>query len=288
MHPAFTLPAWADPWPGKGIIYDLPEHQYHDTKALVSKSALDLFSRSPAHYRHSLDAPPELPTDEMRVGNAFHVLTLEPDLYRSKVAVLPDFGSMHSSTNRKLRDAWIDDEGRGRVILSRYEHDLITAMANSVRAHPAARRLLSRGDAEVTALWTDPETGLRCKARGDWVSAMSGVFVDLKSCINASPDAFARAAATHRYHVQDAKYTRAFDENGITIEHFAFIAVEKEPPHVTAVYQLDDTARLKGEELYMAELRGLRHCIDTDHWPGYSDRVMDLSLPAWSTRTEST
>jgi hypothetical protein len=117
---------------------------------------------------------------------------------------------------------------------------------------------------------------------------MDGVFADLKSAVDASPHEFARAAASRRYHVQDAKYSRAFEENDLHIEHFVFIVVEKEYPYCVAVYQLDETARLKGEELYMAELRRMAECREKDYWPGYGDKIMDMRLPGWATMTEST
>lgn len=287
MHPALAeLPSWAAPFfpaPGRGVIHDLPEEQYHGTKALISKSALDIAARSLYHYRYSLDVHQDEDADALRIGHAFHAATLEPDLLDSKVIVMPDFGPMQSSKNRALRDAWIDEEAAGKTWLKQHEFDHVIAMRDAVHRHPAARTVMRRGRAEVTAVWTDPETGLRCKSRADWLSSMDGVFVDLKSAIDASPGGFRRAAANNRYHVQDAFYSRAFEENNIHIANFVFVVVEKEPPHAVAVYQLDDTARLKGEELYMAELRALREAIDSDVWPGYGDSVQDLRLPGWAT-----
>ena len=287
MHPALaTLPTWAAPFfpaPGRAILTDLPEQQYHGTKALISKSSLDIAARSLYHYRHSLDVHEDQDADALRIGHAFHVATLEPDLLYSKVIVMPDFGPMQSSKNRALRDDWIETEAAHKTWLKEHEFDRVCAMRDAVHRHPAARTVMRNGRAEVTGLWTDPETGLRCKSRADWLSAMNGVFVDLKSARDASPGAFRRAAAENRYHVQDAFYSRAFEENGVHIQNFVFVVVEKEPPYAVAVYQLDDTARLKGEELYMSELRALREAIDTDRWPGYGDAVMDLSLPGWAT-----
>lgn len=286
MHPAFELPEWAEPYfpnPGKGIIYNLPESDYHGTKALVSKSALDVVNQSLLHYRYGLDSPREEETDAMRIGSAFHIATLEPDLTDEKIIVLPDFGPMQSSKNRALREKYIEDECNGRIVLKQHELDLVIAMRDSVHRHPAARALLRRGKPEVTAMWTDPETGLRCKSRADWLVALDGVFVDLKSALSAAPRPFARAAADQRYHVQDAFYSRAFEENDIHITNFVFVVCEKEPPYAVACYQLDETARLKGEELYMKELRTLATAIETDTWPGYGDNVMDLRLPGWAT-----
>lgn len=294
MHPALaTLPAWACPYvgkgtPGRGLIYNHPESQYHGTKALISKSSLDLLAVTPMHYRAHLDAPLEdrnLP--QFRIGGAYHVGVLEPDLFAQKVIVMPNFGPMQSSTNRKVRDNWITHEAQGRIYLTAAEYAQVVAMRDVLLRSPLGRKILGRGfTPEVTALWTCPETGLRCKARADSLHSDQGIFIDLKSAFSAAPWAFRRAAAEHRYMVQDAFYSRAFEENDILIEHFIFLVQEKEHPYAYAAYQLNDTARARGEELYMRELRQLRHCIDLDIWPSYAanEDVMPLDIPPWATR----
>jgi len=285
MHPALvTLPDWAAkffPSPGKGIVYDLPEEQ------LISKSGLDVVAQSLLHFHYSLGVLEDDPTPTQIIGRAFHVITLEPDLTDDKIVVLPDHGDMRSSTNRKLREAWLADEGRGRQPLKEVDYNTVIAMRDSVHAHPAARKLMRKGRSEVTAVWTDPATGLRAKARADRLVEMDGVFVDLKSALSAAPDEFRRAAANNRYHVQDAFYSRAFEENGVHISNFVFVVCEKTPPYAVACYQLDDTARMRGEQLYMREMRLLADAIEHDRWPGYSSKVEDLSLPKWATPDEA-
>ncbi len=295
MHTALaTLPAWAAPYmapgkPGTGIIHGLPEADYHGTKALVSKSALDTFGqKSPFHYLASLDEPLEdRDSPALRIGSAYHIGVLQPDLFASEVIRMPDFGPMQSSTNRRIRDEWIATEARGKTWLKAAEWEQVNAMRDVLLTSRLGRKLLSPGgEAEVSALWTCPETGLRCKSRADWLHADHGIFVDLKSALSAAPDDFMRAVAAHRYHVQDAMYSRAFEENDVPIQEFVFLVQEKTPPYAYACYRLTVNAKLRGEELYMRELRQLRECIDNDHFPSYSptDDVMPLDLPGWATR----
>lgn len=294
MHPALsTLPAWAVPYmgrgkPGRGIIHGLPEDQYHGTKALISKSALDVFNVSPLHYLASLDAPLEdRDAAPLRVGAAYHCAVLEPDLFHAKVIRMPDFGPMQSSTNRRVRDQWLACEAVGKTYLKADEYAQVIAMRDVLLCSPEGRKLLvPGGQAEATALWTCPETGLRCKARADWLHVERGIFVDLKSALSASKAAFRRAAAEHRYHVQDAMYSRAFEENDAPIVDFVFLVQEKEPPYAYQAFRYNTEGRLRGEELYMRELRQLRHCIDTDHFPSYSHNgeVVELDLPPYAAK----
>lgn len=295
MHPALaTLPAWAMPYmgagkPGRGIIHGLPESEYHGAKALISKSSLDLFGdKSPFHYLAALDAPLEDGNAApLRIGAAYHIGVLQPDMFASQVLRMPDFGPMQSSTNRRIRDEWIATEAVGKTYLTRSEWEQVNAMRDVLLTSRLGRKLLSPGgEAEVTALWTCPETGMRCKSRADWLHADRGIFVDLKSALSAKPDDFMRAVAAHRYHVQDAMYSRAFDENDVPIQEFVFLVQEKAPPYAYACYRLTVNAKLRGEELYMRELRQLRECIDNDYFPCYSptDEVMPLDLPGYAAR----
>jgi hypothetical protein len=286
-----ALPSWAAkffPDPGRGLVENLPEEVYHGTRSLMSKSALDIVARSLLHYRYWLDEQPDDDeTASMKLGHAFHVATLEPDLFAQKVLELPDFGPLQSSKNRATRDDWIAAQTPGVTILKATEIAKAWAMGSAVRAHPGARLLLRKGRPEVTATWTDAPTGIRCKARADWLpEGFADVGCDLKSAIDASPEGFARAAARLRYHVQDAFYTEGFRANDVDMAHFAFIVCESTPPYAVAVYELDDTARVRGEQLYMRELRAVAAAIQTGKWTGYGDEVMNLRLPTWATPDE--
>lgn len=282
--PGHPTPAWASAVLPRGILRNLPDDEYHAAKGVVSKSHLDRMALCPAKYLHYLSQPPDERTEAMIEGSAFHCAVLEPDAFDGRYVELPDFGPMQSSTNRKIRDMWIAQEGRGRTVLKPGVVQKLMAMRDSVFAHDSAR-LLRGMETEVTALWVEPQTGLPCKARADGISMLDGVFVDLKKTATADPQAWLRSAAKFRYHVQDVFYSRAFDENGIKIKNFVFVVVEDEPPYVTSFIQLSDDDRLAGENAYMRELARIRHAWDEMHFPGYDGgRVIDLRLPAWATK----
>jgi len=140
-----------------------------------------------------------------------------------------------------------------------------------------ASKLLSGGRAEQAYFWTDDRTGERCKCKADYVNDS---IIDLKTCVSASPGAFAKACADYKYHWQHAWYSR-----GIGIDDFIFIALEKKS-NVVEVYQLDDVAVELGMRQIDAALDKYILCRDFDDWPGYNDpnAVTQLSLPAWAMR----
>ena len=58
--------------------------------------------------------------------------------------------------------------------------------------------------------------------------------------------------------------------------------VEKDPPHLTAVYTLDDIAAHAGRRDYRAALDTFVRCTETGEWPGYSTDIETLPSPRWA------
>ena len=156
-----------------------------------------------------------------------------------------------------------------------------TAMAESVKSHPAASKLLSSGTPEVSIFWDDEETGARRKCRIDFIHD-SGIVVDLKSTSNASEEEFARSVAKFGYHRQQAFYVEGF-ESGFKKQPtgFVFVATESTPPYATAVYALCEESEAKGREEIRELLPLLIDCKSRDEWPAYSPRIEKLTLPRW-------
>lgn len=99
-------------------------------------------------------------------------------------------------------------------------------------AHPKAAALLTCGalPPKFSIFWQDADTGIDCRCRPDYIHS-SGIIVDLKSTLDASPAAFAKSCANSRYHVQDAFYSEGFYQAaGEWPRGFVFIAVEKPRP----------------------------------------------------------
>jgi PDDEXK-like domain of unknown function (DUF3799) len=239
-----------------GLHEGVPEAIYHaKVLGLASKHALDLVEPAPAKYRAWIDADEDIPTPAMQFGKDFHAAALEPHLYRP------------SETTKAARD----------------NAEKIAGMVAALRAHPIAGALLARGRPEVTARWRDPATGIECKARADlWIPELATI-ADLKSCADASPEEFARSVANYGYHAQEAMYRDGFGiASGAPVRSFVFIACEKAPPFLVAVYMLDEPAVLRGGRAIGAALERLRECLETDTWPGLPASIQTIDLPRWA------
>lgn len=274
MNTLLDLPA--------GIHRDIPAALYHQrVLGVVNKGALDQIAKTPAHYRAWVDGAEQPETPALVFGRALHALVLEPDTFAAEWAERPYFGDLRTKAGKEARDAWLA-ENPGKTLVDPDDWRRLNAMHEAITAHPVAGRLFVGGHAESTAIWTDPATGLLCKARYDYLRPDINVIADLKSTEDASPAGFARSVASYRYPVQQAHYTAAPAVLGGDRPAFLFVAIEKQPPHAVAVYQLDPDAAEHGARLRGRDMARLAECIEHDAWPSYPPEVTPLSLPAWA------
>lgn len=260
----------------------LPSVYHRRELGIVSKSALDLVTRSPAHYKAWIDGvAPDEETPALTFGRAFHCAVLEPDRFRSDYSAEPDFGDCRSKDNKARRDAW-RDEHAAHELISAESMTTIEGMIASIHAHPLASAIIRDGLSELTISWRDSETGLSCKSRADYFVEKRGMVADVKSCLDASYDAFRRDVVKYRYHVQDALYRAGFAEAGAAVQHFIFVAVEKAPPFAVAVYSLESEGIGKGYSAARADIDLLADCVKRNEFPGYPPGIQELTLPPWA------
>jgi exodeoxyribonuclease VIII len=182
----------------------------------------------------------------------------------------------------EAKDEWHRNNGH-RIVLTQEDWDALHGMREAIHNHPAAYALLygMPGKAEQSVYWNDPTTGELCRCRPDFWRD-DNVLVDLKTTEDASQEGFAKSIVNWRYHVQDAFYT-----DGIRlatrklVKAFVFVAVEKKPPYAVGVYMLDQVGRDLGRLEYARNMVTWAECRRTNEWPGYSDKIEAISLPAW-------
>ena len=106
--------------------------------------------------------------------------------------------------------------------------------------------------------------------------------LDLKTTQDASPKGFQRSIVNYRYHVQASHYLDVIESStGKRPQAFLFIAVEKVRPFATAVYMADEAMIGVGKQHAREDLDNIAKWMAEDHFPGYSERVEEISLPKW-------
>lgn len=279
-----------------GFHPDVRAEVYHQrVEGIASKSALDLIARSPAHYRAWLDGYSRKETPALSLGKAIHMALLEPALFERTYLIEPAWGDLRATegrttkeqgkANKERRDAW-RKEHAGAVILDSKEGATALGMVRAVAAHPLAQQLLEGARPEVTMIWEDPETGLRCKARVDGDNEELETFLDVKSCLDARPEAFARSLASLGYHDQDAMYREGAGVLGRRIRNFVFVCVEKEPPHAVGIHTIDAVALELGARRMRKNLLTLARHTAFGDWPAYPETINVVSLPKWALNLE--
>lgn len=269
----------------EGLHRLLPARVYHErVLGFVGNGALKHLERSAAHY-HAWATSAEDEEDEeskaLRFGRIFHAALFEPEIFAADFVVAPDFGDCRRRENKLARDTWrAANTGKTRVDAD----EMVTAegMARAVRSHRLAGRALAGCEHELTAIWKDPATGLRCKVRPDAYKAQRALIVDIKTTIDASREAFGRSLFKYGYDVQAELYLRGMRAVGCEARNFVFVAVEKSPPFAVGVYTLDERGKERAR-MRIDDLMGrMAECVRTNTWPGYPDtEPLTIETPPW-------
>lgn len=220
-------------------------------------------------------------TPAMTLGSAFHVMNLEPELFSSQFV----FEEINKRTNvGKARVLELSD--MGVTILSAEEFEKVQGMTASLNRHPLAKEMFKGGVSEMSHF--AELDGVPAKCRTDYEKG--GKIIDLKSCIDASPEGFASAVAKYGYHIQVAYYVDVYNAANsakLTYEDFFFVCVENTAPYAVAVYTLDKDSYETGQKLYKKVLKEYKNYLsqtnplEANLEAGYYAGILSLSLPLW-------
>lgn len=258
-------------------IYDMPEDEYHAHPALSVSAAKKLLPPScPAIFDYERTAG-QKHRREFDFGHAAHLVVLGsgPELH------VVNADNFQTKAARAERD---EAYARGAVPLLPDEFDTVQNMATALRQHPLTAELFAEGGlAEQSLFWTDPDSGVPCRARLDWLSHR---IVDYKTTTDVSPAAISRAVEKFGYHMQAAWYLdgAALLDLVAPDAEFLFVFQDKNPPHLVTVVDLDDIALKVGGERNRLAREVYRDCTKAGVWPTYSNDIERISLPAYALR----
>lgn len=261
-----------------GLYPDIPDVVYLADQA-VSQSGLKVLLDCPARYKWQRDNPPP-PKDVYDFGHAVHAKVLGTGL--EVVEVTAD-----TWQTKAAREAKAEAHAAGKVPLLTKDITKVNVMVEAVLTHPAARAILeAEGESELSAWWTDPETGVECRGRYDRLTAMADgtpVICDLKTAASAAPSRFAKSVFDFGYHAQRAHYVAGHEVITGEPAEFVIVVVEKEPPHIVEVYTLDAVAVERGEWAIRDALDLYVRCTLANDWPGYgTGDIATLPSPRWA------
>lgn len=266
--------------PEPGIYFSMSHAEYHAVDGYVSNSYLSRLNICPAAAKVKQDD-----TTDMSFGRSLHAFILDGETAFSQgVAIRPDV-NLRTKDGKAQIEAFLQ-ANTGKDIISADDYEAIKSMAAAVNTHPLAGHMINEGNNEVSIFWTDPFSGINCKARPDKVTSSQSVIIDLKKTRDASERGFTRSILQYGYHRQAAFYLDGMKKvTGNNYDIFALIAVEDKAPFRVEVYTLSPEFIEYGRQEYRRLISIECQCRNENNWPNYNNKgVTEIELPhylAW-------
>jgi hypothetical protein len=280
--------------------------EYHLERGVLTKSGSDRLHKSAAKYRAWRDGELVVSdTDALTDGRFLHMATLEPERFERDYfgIVEPEWGHLRATkttskeeakANKMRREEWRASTPHWNSPNNLGEkHAWYKAISDRVHRHPVARDILCQGEAEKEfrrEIETKNGDKITCKCRFDWIDENGAEFecpitgerrprviaADLKFVREdyAHPDKFWWMIRDHRYHVQQAFYSKIKP-----VDHWFFIVVEKTVPYDMAIYTLPVHLVIEGDLEVEEDLQLYADCKRENKWPGYPVKWHEIMDP---------
>jgi hypothetical protein len=256
----------------EALVEALAQYEYPaiDPRSIPARfSRLKLMSHSPAHYFDSVQRGDDSGSSlEYKLGSGVHAIVLG-----TPVCVYPGI-------RRGAKWDAFEAEHAGETILITSEWLAAKEMASAIMLHKEAMRIMFASDSVIEQRIDWTYLGRSFRSTPDSWSAGSGWVVDLKTARTSQPAAFMRDAIRMHYHAQLACYSLAIAHGGTKISGAYIVAVEKSRPHPVTVFRLTDELLDLGARTLRLWAEQLLACESANHWPGYTDAIVDFDLPA--------
>lgn len=268
-----------------GRYTDIPIEDYHRLDALGSTNVRAAM-RSWAHFERSKQESKEY-KHCWDFGNAVHLALLQPDIFKTNVV-------RASEGIRRGSNAWkeLERNNPGKIILKPKSnpqtinkepgYDDIQTIQFNMHERESRRNnpFLSNGEPEVTYIWIDPETGLKCKCRPDWIRR-DGIVIDLKTCPDGKAkdsDTYIKEVKQYGYHIQKGMYlegVNVVEEKGEWTDSW-LIPIEKKDPFLINEFHLPKEMLEIGNAIFHTQLRRIKEYYDSNKdYLGYPIDVVD-------------
>jgi hypothetical protein len=246
---------------------DKPQHK----RDYLSTSALKAFAKSPNHYIAYCNQQLEQ-TPAMLLGSAIHCAILEPKELDKRYCIAPQV-DRRTKEGKAEWEAFTKEAG-DKHILTREQSYALNAATAAILGDPASADIVKAASAFEQEI-TNQILGTTYKGildiRGE------GFIADIKTCSDASAEAFTRQAYNLMYHEQAAAYAQLVGDEDIP---FFFIAVETAPPYNTQVFKQSQSSR-KMATHHLHNL--IRRWQEWDGAPRtYSNTITELNIPKWA------
>lgn len=291
-----------------GAYRDVPISVYHgpeccDTPSISSTGLKRMAGdkgartkgRTPRHFWESSslnpNRKPTKDTDALRLGRAFHDALLLPEVYERDYHFTPEGFSRAAKVKMAEEIAAADAAiAAGLSTISASEAAIVAAMVAAMRADELIAPLLVDGEAEVTLVWKDKETGVMLRARPDWMLPDLSVGMNMKTDADASYDGFSKSIGKFGYAQSVALELDGYEAVfGEAPRKYLHPVVEKpakesfEPGDfiATALWEMPFEDIERGRWLNRMAIQTFADCLSSGKWPGYTPEVELCGMPGY-------
>jgi hypothetical protein len=226
----------------------------------LSYSDLNMFSKSPLHYKYFAENPQE-PTKSMEFGILFKLAMLNPAAFKDQYYMIPVADKRTIAGKNEARKAEHENEGKTGIPMEMYK--AIMQMRDNVYSNSKANKLLNCEHQE-TFFWNDPETLVTCQGKVSILKERHWM-AEIVTTHNADPEHFAYDLVNYNYHRKAAFQLDAAKQK----VPYYLIVVEKQAPFAVNVFKMPSQLITKGRREYKDLLKQYSICELTDNWPGY-------------------
>jgi hypothetical protein len=267
-----------------GIHVGISEDVYDRIPAVRSSLLKTVRDHTCKHAREQV-LNPKPSSRQMDLGSAIHVAGLEGwDEFEKRVVTGPD----HDRRSNANYNAWIDFEveHHDKYILTPTDLERCKRCVDAVVNHGRARGMLfeSQGRSELTLLWTDPETGLRCKARPDRMAHWNGwqCMFDVKTIgMVPTKEKLKRRIGELAYDLSAGHYINGAMQLAPSERHFFWIWIETKAPFTVRVTRPSAVGLAEGQKKAQMALVKWARAVDAGVYPGWGNDVETTDVPKW-------
>jgi hypothetical protein len=277
--------------PEPGIYPSIPFEAYCQWDA-INHSRLARIDKSPLHAQTSPDFSG---SDSIRFGHLVHSGRLEPQSVASRYAVMPAYEFMPENTTGKgewsnstatafvktSRAAFTEQaETDGKIVVKFREFAKMQRTLAVILDCPEAAECFINGQPELSIVWDDRTTGLRCKARIDY--QQPDRLVDLKTSRDDGksplPEAFEWSLWSYNYYSQAAWYQSGWETLTGDKLPFWFCVVANTDPIQCIAAPVGEMSLMAGRQKNSERMELWESCERSGKWPGYRSPVL-FELP---------
>jgi len=247
-----------------GIYDDLSIEDYHENKAILSSTGIKEAKKSSRHLAYYLTKEQERKS-HFDFGNAFEVALLDAIAGTNDIDSMigvrqtekwsedalkekPELKSVKASKAYKDAKDAFEKENDAKYLIDDVgveSWEVIQEMIASCKADKTITAILEKTDYQKSFVWQDPDTGLLCKTRPDLAVNRQKVIVDIKTDLDASPQAFFRKAANLDYPMQATMQIEGVEQSGYIdkVDDYYWLVVEKVAPYNAQLYRFQEKDR---------------------------------------------